>query len=332
MDFAERLPHLLHPELIYKLNSKRWLAYCPLRSANDQIIDAEIRCPSHFNSVGMWYYGGSDCPNCTTGVETETRRVGRVLEARELPFVLKLTQSLSSVGTNIVKTEEDRAAAVEKITTYLHEWLPRVTKENTHLFTTSLILSDHISGPTMALNFFVRQDGSVVFLGACHQLSTGESGRQATAITYADQQKHESKYRETLDAIGRVLHNESYYGAVGADLMEDPDTGRLFAIDLNVRSPLSLVLHLLKGHFNDQRGFGVSLIYECLMLKISRERLEEEFKKEFQDGRIVLLGSTRMGDKEQWAYGVMLAGENKEEVDKLSDRILEFEADSQVEE
>ena len=325
MDFAEHLPYLIHPDKIYELNSKRWLGVSEeLRSANDTILDCQIKCPDH-QQKGLWYYGGKDCQKCTAGVEAEIQRIHTILQKRKLPFVLKLTQSLSAVGTNIVQDEKERSEVLQKIDEYLAAYLPRITKGNAHLYTTALVLSDFVPGKTMALNFFVKRDGSPVFLGACHQLATGESGRQATAITYADQAKWETKYHSTLQKIGKALNEEGYYGAVGADIMEDEE-GRLFTIDLNVRTPLSLVLYLLRGHFNDKRGMGMSLVYECVMLKISREELEERFAKEFAEARIVLLGSTRMGKKEQWAYGMVVAGEDQKALDKLSERILEFEA------
>lgn len=272
----------------------------------------------------MWYYGGPDCHECTAGIEAEIARIINILQKRNLSWVLKLTQSLSAVGTNIVTNEDEREEIIKKMEGYLAEYLPRITKQNAHLNTTTLILSDLIPGKTMALNFFIRRDGSPIFLGACHQLATGESGRQATAITYADQEKLGPKYQKTLEVIGKALHEEGYYGAVGADIMED-ESGAQFTIDLNVRTPLSLVLYLLKGHFNDRRGLGMSLVYECVMLKISREELEKRFSKEFQEGRIVLLGSTQLGDKDEHAYGMVVAGEGKKEIDGLSDRILKFE-------
>ena len=239
MDFAERLPYLFHPELIYKLNSKRWLGECDLKSANDVLIDCEITCFNGSGGSKYWYYCGDDCQQCSEGIKKEIQRVQQILKERELPYVLKLTQSLSSVGTNIVTNEDERATLVDKITDYLKAYLPRITKENGHLQTTSLVLSDAIPGKTMALNFHVNRDGSIVFLGACHQLATGESGRQSTAIIYTDQEELEAKYRSMLAKIGKTLHGEGYYGPVGADIMENPKSGTLFTIDLNVRTPLS---------------------------------------------------------------------------------------------
>jgi hypothetical protein len=52
----------------------------------------------------------------------------------------------------------------------------------------------------------------------------------------------------------------------------------------------------------------MSLVYECVMLEIPREELESRFAKEFSEARIVLLGSTRLGEKRVWAYGMVSKG------------------------
>lgn len=330
MDFAERVKNVFDPELIYKVNSKRWLATCELKGANDEILDTVINCPGHGKGSKDWYYIGPSCGHCDAGVRGEIQRVRNAIGRRSLPFVLKLTQSLSSIGTNIVKTEAQRDDLIRRVTDMLGEYLVRVTEDNAHLYTMSLVISDFLPGPTMALNFHLRKDGKVVFLGACHQMATGESGRQATAITYADQEKLDKKYRGILQDIGSLLHKEGYYGPVGTDIMEDPKTGNLFAIDFNVRTPLSLLLYLLKGHLST-RGYGMSIVYECTFLKVPREELENRFRNEFEEARVILLGSTRMGRKDVWAYGMVVAGEGKEQIDDLSDRLFQFEIDPGVE-
>ena len=60
-------------------------------------------------------------------------------------------------------------------------------------------------------------------------------------------------------------------------------------------------------------------------MTISREKLAQMFKKEIQEGRIIVLGSTRLGAAENWAYPTILAGETLEDIDKMSERILEYE-------
>lgn len=326
MDFTETLPSVNNAEHVYKLNSKRWLGSCPLKSANDDLIDCKIECPDHMTEDNLWYFGGLDCRLCGSGIEAEVHRIRYILWDRP-PYVLKLTQSLSSVGTLIVKDEQTRKDVINQIDKYLRDYLPRVTKENAHLLTTSLIMSDLIPGETMALNFFVKRDGSVEFLGACHQQSTGETGRQATAITYADQEKLQKKYQSTLDEIGRVLHEENYFGPVGADIMENPDDHTLFTIDLNVRSPLSMVLYVIRSHLNKERGHSMSIVYECIMLTVSREEFESRFEKEMEEAKIILMGSTKLGKKSEWAYGVIVSGGSQDDIDRLSNAILELEVE-----
>lgn len=107
----------------------------------------------------------------------------------------------------------------------------------------------------------------------------------------------------------------------------ETDDGTQYVIDLNVRSATSLVLGLLKGHCQ-KRKFNACAVYECLLLNQSREGLEKEFEKEFEEGRFILLGNTRLGKKDMWAYPVVLAGEDQEAVKELGARILKFEATS----
>lgn len=325
VDFAEQLSYFIHPETHYRLNSKRWLAECSLRSANDRIIDPECSCPTHTTKGGLWYFG-PDCSNCKDTIEAEIGRLKDKLQSTEPPFVLKITQSLGSVGTMLVKNKADRDNTIEHITKVQTETLPSVNKDNAQIYPASLVLSDFLPGNTNALNFYVRGDGSIKFLGACHQLSTRttEGGRQHTALTWSVQDKLENKFKDILANIGEVLHNEGYFGPCGADIMETED-GTQYVIDLNVRTSTSTVLGCLKGHC-EKRKFNVCSVYECLLLRISRNALEEEFEKEFEEGRFILLGNTRLGKKDKWAYPVVLAGEDQETVTALGKRILHFEA------
>lgn len=325
MDFAERMPSFVHPEVHYLLNSKRWLAECPLRSANDRIIDPGCSCTTHTTQGGLWYFD-QDCQECKSSVEKEISHLQDMLQNTEPPFVLKLTQSLGSMGTILVKNKEDRDNAIEHITKVQNEYLPYVTADNAHIFPASLVLSDFLPGITNALNFYVRRDGSIKFLGACHQLSTRTSkgGRQHTCLTWHHQDELEKKFRDILHDIGMVLRDEGYFGPCGADIMETED-GTQYVIDLNVRTSTSTILGCLKGHC-EKRKFNACGVYECILLRLSREDLEQEFEKEFEEGRFVLLGTTRLGKKNTWAYPVVLAGEDQDTIKHLGARILKFEA------
>lgn len=319
------MPSFIHPEVQYQLNSKRWLAECRLRSANDRIIDPGCSCATHTTKGGLWYFG-NDCRDCENAIEKEISRLGNQLRNTKPPFVLKLTQSLGSVGTMLVKNKEDIEETIKHVSEVQKESLPRVTSDNAHIYPASLVLSDFLPGITNALNFYVRRNGSVKFLGACHQLSTRttKGGRQHTALTLSQQDELEKKFKDTLKDIGKVLHDEGYFGPCGADIMETED-GTQYVIDLNVRTSTSMVLGCLKGHCAD-RKFDACAVYECLLLSLSREDVEKVFEKELEEGRLLLLGNTRLGKKDMWAYPVVITGEDQEALKELGAKLLKHEA------
>ena len=353
LDAAENMPYVFHPDLIYKLNSKRWLAETSefADPGGVEIIDCEVDCPrlkGHMgggvnNGLGDdkgketkgWSYD-ADCPDCEKAMEHEVDRILNILRTRKLPYVLKLTQSLSSIGTHIVNAEDARKKTLETVSEYLKEYLPRITPSNTYLHTTSLILSDAIQdkhgnpAETIALNFFVPQPGShdpePTWLGACTQLATGASARQATAIRYADQSALEQQYHDILRQISQILQKEGYYGFAGADIMTDAN-GVPYVVDLNVRSALSGVLYVLKGHLYEGRGFEVAEVFECLKLRISRGEFEGVFEKELMEGKIVILGSTRLGERREWCYGMVVAGKDMGGIGEVVERMEGFEVE-----
>lgn len=324
VDFAEQIPCFVHPEKQYQLNSKRWLAECSLRSANDRIIDPQCACQTHQTKDELWYFG-PDCVRCEESVEEEVHRVTELLQNTKSPFVLKLVQSLGSVGTMLVRDDKDRTQTIKRVTEVQTNALPHVTAENAHIRPVSLVLSDFLPGETNALNFYVRRDASIKFLGACHQLSTRLSGsdRQHTTLTWSRQVELEWKFRATLDEIGRVLNDQGYFGPCGADIMETED-GTQCVIDLNVRTSTSTVLGCLRSHCSE-RGFDVCGVYECLLLSLSRDALEQKFERGFMEGRIILLGNTRLGRQKKWAYPVVIAGEDQNSIEALAARIFKYE-------
>ena len=343
IDSAEQLPYVFHPDLTYMLNSKRWLGASELlKSANDVIIDVELLCPKHqvssktIQNQGskrdspdtFWYFGGPDCKECEQGMGRELTRIVGLLNNRPVPFVLKLNQSLSSVGTVITVTEPDRPGLIEVVLEHLKLYLPRISKENAHLFPISLVMTDFIKADTVALNFYVRggkHAGESIFLGGCTQLATGQGGRQTTMIRYPEQEKMEKRFRQTLDKMGKPLARTGYYGAAGADVMED-GAGNKCVIDLNVRTSLSHVLYLLKGHLHNERGYGVALIYECLVLTVSRDEFEKRMVAELHEAKVIIIGCAGLGDSGNHAYGLVVAGDDQDEMERISDKMFAWEA------
>ncbi len=65
---------------------------------------------------------------------------------------------------------------------------------------------------------------------------------------------------------------------MGADIMTDAD-GRQLVIDLNVRVTGSHSLGALRGHFA-RLGLNVATTLSCLMLRLTRDEFQEEFREE----------------------------------------------------
>lgn len=231
----------------------------------------------------------------------------------------------------LAKTEDDKPKAIDQVLEVQRTTLPYVTAENAHIHPVSLILSDFIPGETHALNFFIRRDGSVKFLGSCAQLGTRISGggRQHTCLTWSEQAVLQKKFQDKINEIGKCLNDQlGYTGPCGCDIMIHPDENdQQYVIDLNVRTTTSSVLYLLGQHCKS-RNFDVTGVYECLLLKLDRDSLEKEFEKEFSEGRLIILGNTRLGEKDVWAYPFVLCGEDADSVKELGARLVKFEVGS----
>lgn len=76
----------------------------------------------------------------------------------------------------------------------------------------------------------------------------------------------------------------------------------------------------------------MSMVYECIFMTMSverdrdepldgsltyfrpREEFEENFAEEFENAQIVVLGSARLGKKNIWGAGIVIAGADKRSV------------------
>lgn len=134
----------------------------------------------------------------------------------------------------------------------------------------------------------------------------------------------EPKYHDTLNKMCKLLHKEGYYGQVGVDITEGDKTGDQDVIDADVRTALSLLLYQLRGHF-ESHGYAVATVYECIFMSVPREELEENFAEEFEEARLIILGGARLGKKNVWGFGMVLAGKDKRELDELGHRAQQLE-------
>ncbi|OGM48726.1 hypothetical protein ABOM_002032 [Aspergillus bombycis] len=231
VDCLAHLPHAVHPEAHYNLLSKRGLAYSGLPTPVSVVIDSHL-LPSQVHDSCL--------------VETEIQRMLRTVHEKDLPFIVKVPQSISAQGTFILRTEPDRQDAIAVLRKELREMIQEVHPTNQHVSPCSLIIQDFLEGETMAL-LFVTCKGREIFIGYTKQLFN-DSGLW-------------------------FLFSKGYYGTAGVDFMIGPD-GRFLILDMNIRVTGTYHLGCLRGHFM-QRGLSEATMLYPLYLGCSRDEFRD---------------------------------------------------------
>jgi len=135
LDGLEHLSHVVEPTVHYELLSKRGLALSGLKTPRATLLDldvprgqwnfhclpAVVAVADHARPVGEMQQrslivstGGSTPPR--------TKDLASYIRHHELPFVIKLQQSVSSAGTWLINNASERESAAQDI--------PSITKHN----------------------------------------------------------------------------------------------------------------------------------------------------------------------------------------------------------
>ena len=132
-DCLSHLPHLVQPEIHYEILSKRGLALSGLTTPSSRVIDTCLTDP-----------------NDPLLLKQEVTRMVNLIDQRQLPFMIKLPQSISGMGTFAITTEAERNRVKNILTAKLGTMLQQLNKSNHHLYPCSLVLQDFITGPVVA--------------------------------------------------------------------------------------------------------------------------------------------------------------------------------------
>lgn len=308
MDCMEKLPQLIPSDDHYRVLSKRSLAKSGLPTPESTVVDLELDL---------------DQISDENAVEDEVWRVTTIIEEEQTPFVLKLPQSLSGQGTFLVRNEADRVDAARLLHPELRRMMSQVTAENIHLQPCSIIMQEMVPGEAVAVSFFVTRSGRAVFNACCGQLIDDEGGWGGGFIDYNAQDHLAKVYGDTVDMVATFLHENSYWGPVGIDVMADAD-GRQLVIDLNVRVSGSHPLGVLRGFFQ-QRRFDLATLLFPFVVRGTRDAFEEAFGAEVQAGNLVIIGWVHMRDRKTSMSTVILADKDGESLRKLMTRVKEWE-------
>ncbi len=308
MDCLLQLPHLVDPEAHYEALSKRGLALSGLPTPASEIVDTVLG-PAQISDHEL--------------VDVEVQRMMARIRAREPPFVIKMPQSLSGHGTFIVRTKADRTDAIHTLEPETKRMLNQINSLNARIKPCSLILQSMTPGEAVALSLLLTKSGRPIFTACCSQIFHPNGKWAGNFCDYREQEKLRAQYADTAAKIGAYMHKLGYWGPLGADIMTDAD-GRQLVIDVNARVTGSHPLGALRGHFV-RLGLNVANIFSCLMLRLTREEFEEEFRQELlQCGSIVINAWIHMKDGKTSMATVALAAEHREKLNELVERLNGF--------
>ncbi|KAF7595487.1 hypothetical protein BBP40_005823 [Aspergillus hancockii] len=159
-----------------------------------------------------------------------------------------------------------------------------------------------------------------------------ESDRQAAVDVLQDElremlwelnlQNHHLDFAEITNKLARFLHGKGYYGPAGADIMIDRN-GRALIINMNVRVTGSHHLGCLRGHFM-QRGLMEATVLYPLYIQSSKAHFREHFRKEFENGSMIISSWTTKSPKTPSVATIAVAGADKGKLRKLIAKVNAF--------
>lgn len=271
IDCLSHLPHLVHPEIHYEILSKRGLAMSGLTTPPSQVIDT---CLVDSGDPIL--------------LKQEVARVVNSIGQHQLPFMVKLPQSISGMGTFAITTEAERDRVKNILTAQLGAMLQQLNRCNHHLYPCSLVLQDFITGPVVALSLFVTKKGQPRFIACCEQIFDERGHWIGGLISYRQQTGLCESFAAITEKVAAFLHSKGYYGPAGVDIITDERSGEQLIVDLNVRVTGTFHLGPLMGHFT-QRG-----LFEAAMtmgdFSCSRDEFEEKFADEILHGSLIVSG------------------------------------------
>ncbi|KAL9470907.1 hypothetical protein ACSS6W_008848 [Trichoderma asperelloides] len=303
-DSILKIPHAVDPDTHYELLSKRGLAFSGLPTPPTAVIDAEL---------------GPDDVQDPQRLQQAMHRMLEPLDTYQIPFFVKLNQSVSGKGVFAVTSEARRAQIKKILSVQLQEMLGQINEINNHLYPSSFILQDYVPGEVVALSMFVTQKGQAIFNACCRQRFDSKGYWIGGQISYLDQETLKRKYSGIMNQIAEFLHQRGYYGPAGADIVTGDD-GKHYTVDLNVRVTGTHPLGPLAGHFTQRGLINATIITEYFTC--SRSDFERAFKAEIADGALIICSWVREEAIGLSHGGITIGGADNEKLEKLMARVL----------
>ncbi|RFU76492.1 solid-state culture specific atp-grasp domain [Trichoderma arundinaceum] len=288
-DSMLNVPHIVDPDIHYELLSKRGLAVSGIPTPPSVVIDPKI------------------APDDVKDPNLRQQAIDQMLDpidTYQIPFVVKLNQSVSSKGVFIATSEAHRAQIKQILTVQLQDMLMEINAINNHLYPSSIILQDYISSTAVGLSMFVTKSGRALFNACCQQIFDKGGHWIGGQVSYPDQEALKKTYTGIMNQIAQFLHQKGYYGPAGADVLTS-ETGQHYVVDLNIRVTGSHNLGPLTGHFTQRGLTNAAIITEYFTY--SRSDFETTFKTEITDGAVIICSWVR-DEAIKLSHGAILMG------------------------
>ncbi len=146
----------------------------------------------------------------------------RVLERVVPPCVAKLSHGYAGLGNFFIRNAFDESMMREQVD---RQW------SNATIVVSELI--ENIVSDT-GLQFYLRKDGSVVWLGLTQQRFNQKSRWCGGVFSATEQGEGPERYKSMIEATASFLHEHDYFGLVGIDVLTDAN-GQQFLVDANPR-------------------------------------------------------------------------------------------------
>jgi hypothetical protein len=298
---------LIDPDIHYVITSKRGLALSGLPNPKSNLLDFETRGQATEDEKSL-----------------HAEKVLRVIQEHELPFAVKLQQTISGYGTFIINSENTRVDAIAKLKSILPSSLSKVAPKNINLHPATVIVSELTpSDGSIALSFFVKPDGEVFFISGSWQNFEDAHHYDGCCINYSEQDKFRDEVSGLLDKVAKFVYDKGYYGPIGLDVLKSKSTGELIVVDLNARPCASHVVGLLRGHF-EKRGLQWACLKEMVKVPFTRKEFFDVMREEIASGRLVIVAWCEdKNDSGSWGSFV-LGAESKEVLIKDVQRLQEI--------
>lgn len=301
-DCLSHLPHLVDQETHYMLLSKRGLALSGLPTPPTQIIDT---C-----------FIDSEDPML---LKQSIAQMVDSIDKHQLPFMVKLPQSISGMGNFAISTETERDQVKALFTAQLGAMLQQLNRFNHHLYPCSMVLQDFITGPVVALSLFVTKRGQARFIACCEQLFDEQGHWIGGSISYQQQAGLRETFAAITEKVATFLHSKGYHGPAGVDIVTDHRSGEQLIIDLNVRVTGTFHLGPLTGHFTRHGLFEAAMTmgdFPC-----SRDAFEERFAHEIRNGSLVVSGWVHSELSRLSHAAITVGAKNSHELKEFLERI-----------